>query len=149
MRFAPTPEARGASEGGLGTVQIRRMRAPAALNSQVERTQCPPWGLFGGKDGLPNRLSRIDCEGREHFFANGKANSVPLEAGEAYAIYSGGGGGFGDPRERPIEAVLHDVVEGYVSPEAARREYGVSVRPSEAGWEVDWAETAQLRACDP
>ncbi|MCL6562410.1 MAG: hydantoinase B/oxoprolinase family protein [Firmicutes bacterium] len=150
-RYALRPDSGGAGRhrGGLGTVQIRRMRAPASLNSQVERTQCPPWGLFGGKDGLPNRLSRIDREGREHFFANGKANSVPLEAGEAYAIYAGGGGGFGDPQERPVEAVLHDVVEGYVSPEAARREYGVAVRPSEEGWAVDWEETARLRAPAP
>ena len=39
-----------------------------------------------------------------------------------------GGGGYGDPRERDPERVRMDVVNGYVSIEAAARDYGVAVR---------------------
>ena len=39
-----------------------------------------------------------------------------------------GGAGYGDPRERDPELVLRDVVDGYVSLEAAEREYGVRIR---------------------
>jgi N-methylhydantoinase B len=39
-----------------------------------------------------------------------------------------GGGGYGRPHERPAEQVLSDVVSGYVSIDAAEREYGVVVR---------------------
>ena len=42
---------------------------------------------------------------------------------------SGGGGGFGVPSERPVERVVHDVRQGYVSVEAAARDYGVVCDP--------------------
>jgi N-methylhydantoinase B len=44
-------------------------------------------------------------------------------------IMSGGGGGWGPPAERDPEAVRRDVREGYVSAEAAQRDYGVTVPP--------------------
>ncbi len=66
-----------------------------------------------------------------------------------------GGGGYGDPLARPPERVLQDVVDGYVSIEAAEREYGVAVRfLGEPGqlvrlpqhYTIDWERTHQLRA---
>jgi N-methylhydantoinase B len=39
---------------------------------------------------------------------------------------TGGGGGFGSPAERDPEAVRRDVREGYVTAEAARRDYGAA-----------------------
>ena len=39
-----------------------------------------------------------------------------------------GGGGHGDPHERPLEAIAADIAEGYVTAEAAQALYGVSVR---------------------
>ena len=44
-----------------------------------------------------------------------------------------GGGGVGDPRERDPQAVLRDVVDGYVSLEAARDVYGVTIRRKRDG----------------
>jgi N-methylhydantoinase B len=38
---------------------------------------------------------------------------------------TGGGGGYGDPKERPLELVQRDVIRGWVSPESARADYGV------------------------
>ena len=58
-------------------------------------------------------------------------------------IRSGGGGGFGDPKERPAERVAYDVVEGYVSAEAAAADYGVVVDPVTG--KIDQAATAKLR----
>ena len=54
-----------------------------------------------------------------------------------------GAGGWGDPFERDPVAVLRDVRNGFVSPEAARRDYGVAI--DTAAWSVDEAETARLR----
>ena len=56
---------------------------------------------------------------------------------------SGGGGGFGDPLERPAEQVAEDVRLGYVSREAAQRDYGVVL---DAGLRVDSIQTEALRA---
>ena len=56
-----------------------------------------------------------------------KATQHPIAAGEVVRIMTGGGGGWGPPAERDPEAVRRDVREGYVSAEAARRDYGVHV----------------------
>ena len=40
---------------------------------------------------------------------------------------TGGGGGYGPPLEREPDAIRRDVLEGYVSREAAQRDYGVDV----------------------
>jgi N-methylhydantoinase B len=53
-----------------------------------------------------------------------------------------GGGGFGDPLDRDIERVRQDVALGYVSVEAAARDYGVVL----AGGIVDEAATLSRRA---
>jgi N-methylhydantoinase B len=68
-----------------------------------------------------------------------------------------GGGGYGDPFQRPVAMVLHDVVNGYVSLEAAERDYGVVVRytgsqeqlvrPPEL-YVIDEAATVLLRTAD-
>jgi N-methylhydantoinase B len=44
-------------------------------------------------------------------------------------LVEAGGGGVGDPRERDPEKVLHDVLKGAVSIDAAVRDYGVDVDP--------------------
>ena len=56
-----------------------------------------------------------------------KATQHPIAAGDIVRIMSGGGGGWGPPAERDRDAVRRDVREGYVSAEAARRDYDVRV----------------------
>ena len=55
---------------------------------------------------------------------------VPLKAGEAFEYAFGGGGGWGDPLERDPQQVCEDVLDEYVTPEGARRDYGVVLRGS-------------------
>ena len=54
-----------------------------------------------------------------------KTENRPLQAGDRVRMATGGGGGYGDPRERPVELVQRDVIRGFVSPESARDDYGV------------------------
>ena len=56
-----------------------------------------------------------------------------------------GGGGLGDARRRDPKAVLSDVIEGYVSPERAARDYGVVVTRNGRDWHIDEPATAKLR----
>ena len=58
-------------------------------------------------------------------------------------VTAGGGGGYGDPLERPIETVRTDVFKGYISVEFARREFGVVIDPK--SFEVDKTATQKLR----
>ena len=61
----------------------------------------------------------------------------------------GGGGGFGEPFERPPERVLVDVRSGYVSVEAAARDYGVVIRQRGRHVELDVAATQLARGRGP
>ena len=52
--------------------------------------------------------------------------SVMLKSGDRVRIRTGGGGGYGDPRQRDPGRVRTDIMRGYVSPEAARKIYGLN-----------------------
>ena len=54
-----------------------------------------------------------------------KASRIPLRRGDVIRTMTGGGGGFGDPRERDPEHVRRDVRNRHLTPEAARSIYGV------------------------
>ena len=71
-----------------------------------------------------------------------KCDVVAVEAGDRLAFITAGAGGLGDPRRRPVESVMRDVRGGLVSPEAARRDYGVALTEDLL---VDEAATAELR----
>ncbi len=60
-------------------------------------------------------------------------------------LETGGGGGHGHPYDRAPERVLADVQDGFVSVEAARRDYGVIIREGM----LDMAATASARAMRP
>jgi len=73
---------------------------------------------------------------------------VPVEEGDAFTRPSAGGGGYGDPLLRYAEAVKEDVADGYVTPEGARRDYGVVVCEVDAElaeWDVDKDATEEER----
>jgi N-methylhydantoinase B len=76
------------------------------------------------------------------------ANGVPHAAGEAFEYVYGGGGGWGDPLDRDPQRVLDDVLDEYVSREAAEREYGVVFTGELLRYDlaVDAAATQRLRA---
>ena len=115
----------GQFRGGLGVDLRVRASAPMRTNVHVERTKCAPWGLASGGDALANRVY-LERPGQAPFSnGNGKLDNETMTAGDVLVIESGGGGGYGDPRERARDAVADDVVNGYVSREAALRDYGL------------------------
>jgi N-methylhydantoinase B len=73
-----------------------------------------------------------------------KVNAKPVQAGSLISVRTGGGGGYGNPFERDPELVRLDVVRGYVSREAAQRDYGVLLRPGTL--EIDTEATRRLRS---
>ena len=115
----------GRFRGGLGTVQRVRALADISFNAQIERVNCRPWGLDGGLSGAGNQVTIQRAGGEETFFPSGKVLAETLHAGDRYVLRSGGGGGFGPPLERAVEAVERDVIQGIVSREMAARCYGV------------------------
>ena len=77
-----------------------------------------------------------------------KAGYIQHEAGECYEYHYGGGGGWGDPLDRPARRVLDDVLDEYVSVEGARRDYGVVLTGDlwALTLAIDHEATARLRA---
>ena len=82
----------------------------------------------------------------EYEIENSVQATLPAEAILAYQY--GGGAGFGSPLRRDPEAVLEDVLDEYVSIEAAREHYGVVLTGTleELDLEIDWDETRRLRS---
>ena len=91
----------------------------------------------------PNKIKVRRADGTVLEYPNGKLNSVQLSPDDAVIISAGGGGGYGDPTERDVEAVRLDVIRGYVSVEQARDAYGVVLDPT--SHEVDHSSTEALR----
>ena len=77
-------------------------------------------------------------------FPNAKVLVAQLKPGDAFRLRSGGGGGHGDPFERPVEEVREDVRQGYVSAQAAAELYGVVIDAET--FVVDISATDKLRA---
>jgi N-methylhydantoinase B len=143
-------EGAGRQRGGLG---IRRDMEfydhEASFTVLSDRTKNRPWGLFGGHAARPARYV-VNPEGEGDAEGEGEAevlrskSTTRLDPGDVASVQTPGGGGYGDPLERPPEAVLADVVDGKVSVERAREEYGVVVDREERT--VDEAATAERRA---
>jgi N-methylhydantoinase B len=139
----------GQFRGGLGVRVNIELLVPGMYQSQIERSQCPPWGLHDGQAGLANRIEIMRRDGEAQTFPTAKANPTRLESGDRCITEMGGGGGFWSPLEREPARVLADVRSGYVSVGAAERDYGVVIRQTGAHrrtFEVDDERTTALRA---
>ena len=145
-RFELIQDSGGAGKyrGGLGIARTTRALSPLAVNTQSERSACPPWGLDGGGEAAGNQVAfRLNGEWKTDF-KNAKVLVAQLTEGDAFKISSGGGGGYGNALTRDIASVREDVRQGYVSVEAAAEKYGVVIDPET--FVVDNAATEKLRA---
>ena len=133
----------GRMKGGLGQREVFRVPddkyapiPPVNLGIQAGRHIHPPEGLFGGKHGS-----------KAQFLVNGVSGNpfglTQLKPGDVVTIDAAGGGGYGNPLERELEMVVSDVMEGYVSLERAREDYGVVIDPKTM--KVDEEATKKLR----
>jgi N-methylhydantoinase B len=145
-RYALVPDSGGAGRhrGGLGVERVVRPRADITLNTQIERAHCRPWGLAGGRDGKGNSVALRFGTHWKTDFPNAKVLVAQIKAGDAFRLRSGGGGGYGSPLDRPVEAVRDDVRQGYVSVHEAAVFYGVVIDGDT--FKVNEGATAMLRA---
>src|SRR5690606_36085664 len=123
-RMRPDSGGPGAARGGVGQEVVLRNDSghPMTIFCMANRTEFPAVGHLGGRPGA-KREHRINGE-RVH-----PKGAYVLQPGARVTLVQAGGGGFGDPRARPVEAVAADVAEGFVSVEGARRDYGVEIDP--------------------
>lgn len=143
-QWALRPDSAGAGQhrGGLGAVYEIEALTDADIYLLGERGRIPPFGVNGGSPAALNRFFWQTADGEKSPPMASKIMDVRLDAGRRVRLETPGGGGWGDPGDRDPEAVARDVRLGYVSAEAARRDYGVAV---DAAGRVDQAATTALR----
>jgi N-methylhydantoinase B len=135
----------GKWRGGLGFARDYRIVADEVrFSMRTDKHTVEPWGSDQGKAGakgacLINPASAAGTRLPSRF------GDRRLKKGDLLRVERPGGGGLGDPLERPPEQVLEDVRQGYVSAERAKADYGVVVNFTEGEPQLDQAETRILR----
>ncbi|GAB3059383.1 hydantoinase B/oxoprolinase family protein [Virgibacillus ainsalahensis] len=123
----------GNYRGGLGQI-IRfgvRTNKIWSFPTMFDGITYPPRGLAGGKSGekaevLLNKNTSLEPK-----------RLYNLLPDDVVTLKLPGGGGYGEPKERNPEQVLVDVVDGYISQEKAESDYGVVIKSTSNGWEID------------
>ena len=129
----------GAERGGLGQeMEIGGANGtPFSVLAQFERIHNPARGRDGGGNGAPGAVG----------LASGKAmrskGQQTIPPHDRLQLTLPGGAGYGDPFARDAKRVLEDVRDGLVSPESAKRDYGVKISPDGG---LDAEGSAMLRA---
>jgi N-methylhydantoinase B len=133
----------GMHRGGFGVhYEVELLRGDASASFVMDHGRFGPPGVVGGGDGGPN-VVRVHRGGAvmipEHL---SKDQGIPMRAGDRVEVMTPGGGGYGDPHARDVEAVLNDWRMGYYTADEIRDLFGVAIG---ADGSVDTAETARLR----
>lgn len=132
----------GKNRGGLGIERIFTVHSPeVTVSALFNRMLVKPFGLHGGHPGHPSgiyvrRAGQEDWQTFKEVFgivSPSKFSNLVLKQGDQVKIIAPGGGGWGDPLTREPERVLQDVVEGFVTPEAALRDYGLAIDETSPG----------------
>jgi N-methylhydantoinase B len=100
---------------GVGSVleMAVEIDQPALANTAGDGTRHAPYGLFGGREGLPHRY-RLRSGRRERVLRT-KEVGIVVRPGDVFLIESSGGGGWGPPRRRSPEARAADLKNGLVT----------------------------------
>lgn len=118
----------GKFRGGLGEEVIMEpiFDEDVTLSVFAERVQVIPWGIFGGESAKGAEYVIERANGKKEYI-NYKTSLMKFKKGDVLKVLTPGGGGYGDPLERDPEKVLEDYIDGKVSLDMAREQYGVEI----------------------
>ncbi|HSN36009.1 MAG TPA: hydantoinase B/oxoprolinase family protein [Arthrobacter sp.] len=119
----------GRFRGGLGIEKGGTLvdATKTVMSYCCDRARSITWGIEGGLPSIPHGVWMNKGTDQEKFLGS-NFSAVPLHSGDSFTRPSAGGGGYGDPLERPFDEVLEDVIDEYVSIERAAKDYGVVIR---------------------
>jgi len=166
LQYEMRPDSGGPGKyrGGLGMIFKFRPLGDMLLSMETSRTKIGAPGACGGGRGAVQYVLRENPDGSYTTVMGREFTQAPqeppedwedkwqvslradikFERGSSFVLLTGGGGGWGDPLERDIEAVRQDVINGYVTPAGAEHDYGVIINPET--YEVDIEATKRRRA---
>jgi N-methylhydantoinase B len=143
--YAPDSMGSGRWRGGLGVETVIKLdgeNSKGVVFGDGIDTRARAFGLFGGKEGAVNELEVRFPDGRIHK-PQSKEIVPDLPRGTIVRQVAGGGGGYGDPNERPLAQVAKEVRNGILSIQKAEADYGLALTPG--SFDVDLMETERLR----
>lgn len=133
----------GRQRGGLPMRRkIRLLAREASYSVLSDGAIVPAFGVLGAYSGVPVESYVVRNNQEIRFSTPGKVSGFRMVKDDVIVLQSAGGGGYGDPLERPPERVLEDVREGYITRTRARERYGVVVLDNLS---VDVPATESLR----
>ena len=134
----------GRWRGGMGIVRDLRIIADeAVIGVRMDNIKFPAFGVANGMSGRAGRITVNPGRSDERLLKPLSDGNV-LKKGDVVRIMTSGGGGWGSPIERPATQVRDDVLDGFVSAQSARDDYGVVLTAELIG--IDEPATADLRA---
>lgn len=149
-RYEARPDSCGhrTHRGGFALLRELTVLTDVTMTIHGDREKFTPFGMSGGLNGGGCNLI-INKGTDKEFNAGMYATGVELKAGDKIFYASSGGGDFGDPLKREPKLVLVDVMDEWLTVEAARNHYGVAIEVIDAealDYRIDEAETERLRA---
>ena len=144
--YATDSAGAGHWRGGLGVETLIRFEgreSKGVVFGDGIDDEARAFGLFGGRAGSVNEM---EFQFREnHNYKPRSKELVPdIPKGTVLRQVAGGGGGYGDPFQRPAIEVAEEIRNGTLSKQKAHKEYGVVLDAETL--EVDIAETEKLRS---
>ena len=114
----------GRHRGGMGVARdVRILEDGTTFSGRADSYITKAEGYAGGRPGGNCRIVRNHGTKSEEAMSP-KQRLLTLSAGETVRMETPGGGGLGQPHERPIEELTHDLEDGRINEETARRDYG-------------------------
>lgn len=119
----------GQRRGGFGLdYELELRNGEARASFVMDHGRFGPQGVLGGGDGDVNKV--VVLRGGEAYVPLhlSKEQDIPLAPGDRVWVRTPGGGGYGDPFKRRVEAVFEDVRLGRYSSAQAADLYGVIIK---------------------
>ena len=144
-RYELRDEAPGAGRfrGGMGHVREMRFLVDGFFSCNGDRILEPPYGLFGGHDGLGARLTHNPGTANEAEWPS-KVSGRKVTAGDVLRVMGPSSAGYGDPFAREPARVLADWLDDIIDAVEAADRYGVVI-DTHAGAVDEAATTARRR----
>jgi len=114
----------GRYRGGCGVRRDIVFTCDGEFLSVIKKTKSPPWALDGGRQPAANTVIAFPGTDRERAISTER---LTVHTGDRIRLLTAGGGGHGEPSLRDHDAIRRDLDEGYITPTAARADYGYDV----------------------
>ncbi|MPZ68010.1 MAG: hypothetical protein GEU71_00585 [Actinobacteria bacterium] len=131
--FIPDSPGPGRHRGGMGIYRSFELThgAYGVISVVGDREEIPAWGFDGGQPGNLGDGLLYKAGTDDEVVVGVKRSGFPVAAGWKIRYWEGGGGGYQEPWRRPVEWVLEDVQNGYVTVEGAKRDYSTVIETTD------------------